>query len=66
MTVRDFLEMFIEANDQYFELWDNEKEEVVFKGYYFDLDEELEYATVTSIDNIYKGAKGITLNIDVE
>ena len=32
-----------------------------------DLDEELEYATVISIDNIYKGSKGIiTLNIDIE
>lgn len=67
MTVRDFIEMFIEAQDQYFELWDNNKEEVVFKGYLFDLlGEEYEYATVTSIDNIEKGAKGITLNIDAE
>ena len=67
MTVVDFLDMFIEPRDQYFELQDNEKEEVVFKGYLFDLDnEELEYATVTSIDNVYNGAKGITLNIDVE
>lgn len=66
MAVRDFLEMFIDENDQYFELWDNKKEEVIFRGYYFDLDEKLKYATVTSIDNIYKGAEGITLNIDVE
>ena len=66
MTVSDFLEMFIEPTDQYFELWDNEKEEVVFKGYYSDLDEKFEEATVTSIDNIYKGAKGITLNIDMD
>ena len=65
MTVVEFLEMFLEPNDQYFELWDNEKEEVVFKGYYFDLDEEFEDATVTSIDNIYNGAKGITLNIEM-
>lgn len=67
MTVRDILDMFIEPNDQYFELWDVNKEEIVFKGYLFDLlDEEYEYATVASIDNIYKGANGITLNIDME
>lgn len=66
MTVYEFLEMFLEPSDQYFELWDNEKEEIVFKGYYSDLDEELENATVTSIDNIYKGVNGITLNIDAE
>lgn len=67
MTVLDFLEMFLDMGDQYFELWDVNKEEVVFKGYFEDLeDEELQCATVVSIDNIYEGAKGITLNVDVE
>jgi hypothetical protein len=67
MTVVEFMEMFIESDDQYFELWDNNKEIIVFRGYLFDLDdEELECATVSSIDNIYGDRPGITLNIDTE
>lgn len=66
MLVIEFLEMFVDENDQYFELWDNEKEEIIFQGYKEDLPEELEEATITSIDNIYKGENGITLNIDID
>lgn len=67
ITVFDFMDMFIDKDDQYFELWDNGKEEIVFKGYWSDLmDEELENAFVSSIDNINVDTKGIILNIDVE
>lgn len=66
MTVRDILDMFIDGDYQYFELWDVNKEEVVYSGYLFDLSDELEYATVCSIDNVYGDTKGITLNIDME
>lgn len=66
MTVGDILDMFIDGDDQYFELWDVDKEEIVFSGYAFDLTDELEYATVTSIDNVYGDTKGITLNINME
>lgn len=66
MLVIEFIEMFVDEHDQYFELWDNKKEETIFKGYKEDLPEELEEATITSIDNIYKGANGITLNIDID
>lgn len=65
MLVIEFIEMFVDENDQYFELWDNDKEEIIFKGYKEDLPEELEEATITSIDNIYQGVNGITLNVYV-
>ena len=68
MTVREFLELFIDEDSQYFEVYDNTKDETVFKGYLEELSEDLEYATVSSIDNIYEcdNAKGITINIDME
>lgn len=64
MTVLEFIRMFVEEYKQYFELWDNKAEKIVFKGYVLDLTEELENATVTSIDNVANGTNGITLNID--
>lgn len=66
MTVLEFIRMFVEEYKQYFELWDNKAEKIVFKGYVLDLTEELENATVTSIDNVANGTNGITLNIDIE
>ena len=65
LTVIEFIEMFVDEHDQYFELWDNEKEEIIFKGYKADLTEELEEAIITSIDNVSNGTNGITLNIDI-
>ena len=66
ITVEEFMEMFIDGDSQYFQLWDNEKEDVIFKGYLSELPDELRWAEVTSIDNIYKGKSfdGIVLNID--
>ena len=66
ITVLEFIEMFVDADNQYFELWDNEAEEIVFQGCIWELTEELENATVTSIDNVTNGTNGITLNIDIE
>lgn len=67
MTVVEFIEMFVDETSQYFELWDINNGGIVFKGYLYDLYcTEFEYATVTSIDNICKGGKGITLNIEIE
>lgn len=68
MQVREFLEMFIFPDDQRFRLYDNYKEEIVFDGCLTDIPEDkeyLEYAEVTSIDNIYKGDP-LTLNVDVD
>lgn len=68
MTVREFLELFIDEESQYFELYDNASDEVIFKGYIEELSEDLEYVTVSSIDNIYdnENTKGITINIDLD
>lgn len=64
MTIRDLLEMFTDPDIQQFELWDNDKEEVVFTGYLNDLPEEFDTAEVTSIDNLEPNNNGkITLNI---
>lgn len=65
-TVEEFMEMFIDGDSQYFQLWDNEKGDVIFKGYLSELPDELRWAEVTSIDNIYEGKSfdGIVLNID--
>ena len=64
MTIRDIMEMFIDPDSQQFELWDNDKEEVVFTGYLNDLPEEFDTAEVTSIDNLEPSNNGkITLNI---
>ena len=68
MTIRDLLEMFIDPDNQQFELWDNDKEEDVFTGFLNDLPEDFDTAEVTSIDNLDSNRdnmeKGIiTLNI---
>ena len=63
-TIRDIMELFIDPDSQQFELWDNEKEEVVFTGYLNDLPEEFDTAEVTNIDNLEPSNNGkITLNI---
>ena len=64
MTVYDVITMFIEEDKQYFELWDNKNEKIIFKGYLSDLSDDLLEATVTSIDNVTNGTNGITLNVE--
>lgn len=64
MTVCDIITMFVEENKQYFELWDNKNEKIIFKGYLSDLSDDLLEATVTSIDNVTNGTNGITLNVE--
>lgn len=67
MTVYELITMFIEEDDQYFELWSNEKEKVIFNGYLSDLPEELYDTEVTSIDNIHKDVITVlTLNVNEE
>ena len=65
-TVGEFMEMFIDGDSQYFQLWDNTTEDIIFRGYLSELSDELREAEVTSIDNIYTGKSfnGIVLNID--
>lgn len=68
MQVREFLDMFISPEDQRFRLYDNDKNEIVFDGCLTDIPEDkeyLEYAEITSIDNIYNNDP-LTLNVDVD
>lgn len=66
MSIRDLIEMFIDPDSQRFELWDNDREQVVFTGYLNDLPEEYDTAEVTSIDNLEARNNGIiTLNVCV-
>lgn len=68
MQVREFLGMFIFPDDQRFRLYDNDKDEIVFDGCLTDIPEDkeyLEYAEITSIDNIYNNDP-LTLNVDVD
>lgn len=68
MQVREFLDMFIFPDDQRFRLYDNNKDEIVFDGCLTDIPEDkeyLEYAEITSIDNIYNNDP-LTLNVDVD
>lgn len=68
MQVREFLDMFTFPDDQRFRLFDNDREEIVFDGCLTDIPEDkeyLEYAEITSIDNIYNNDP-LTLNVDVD
>ena len=66
MTVEEIMELFVD-DSQEIELWDINKEETVFKGDYRDLnDNDLLYAELSSIDNIYPNNNGIiTFNVEV-
>lgn len=69
MQVKEFLDMFVDPDGQKFRLWDNNKEEIVFEGYIDDIPYNMEYAEITSIDNIYNddfGGNELTLNVDIE
>lgn len=68
MQVREFLDMFTFPDDQRFRLYDNDKDEIIFNGCLTDIPEDkeyLEYAEITSIDNIYNNDP-LTLNVDVD
>ena len=66
MTVQEFMEMFIDPDTQHIQIWSDAEEKIVSDGDYGDIPENMDYAEVTSIDNIYKRKSfdGIILNID--
>ena len=66
MMVYELMDLFID-DAQSIELYDTDKEEIIYSGEYVDLPEEMENYEVCSIDNVYKGNPGIvTLNVEVE
>lgn len=67
MTIEEFLELLIDGDSQHINIYDNEKGEVIFDGEGCEIPDELLYAEVTSIDNVYADNNGvITLNVDAE
>jgi hypothetical protein len=71
MTVRDFLGMFIDEDDQKINIFDNDTgEEVVTKAYLSEIEdtENEKYLDmeIDSIDNIYEPTEIITVNISSE
>lgn len=65
MTIQDFMELLIDGDSQHFNIYDNEKEEIIFDGSGSEMPDELLDEEISSIDNIY-GDNGdiITLNIN--
>jgi hypothetical protein len=71
MTVRQFLEMFLDEDDQKINIFDNTTgEEVVTKAYLSEVEdtENEKYLDmeIDSIDNIYEPTDVITVNISSE
>jgi hypothetical protein len=64
MTIQDFMELLIDGDSQHFNVYDNEKEEIIFDGFGSEIPDELLDEEVSSMDNIYDNNDIITLNID--
>lgn len=64
MTIQDFMELLIDGDSQHFNVYDNEKEEIIFDGSGSEIPDELLDEEVSSMDNIYDNNDIITLNID--
>lgn len=68
MTIADFAELFIDPDIQEIHIWDNDKEEIVWKGFVSefcdDICHENKYCDeeITSIDSVCEG-NIICLNI---
>jgi hypothetical protein len=71
MTVRDFLGMFIDEDDQKINIFDNDTgEQVVLEACLSDIwdteDEKYLDMEIDSIDNLYERTNVITVNISSE
>lgn len=64
MTIQDFMELLIDGDSQHFNVYDNEKEEIIFDGSGSEIPDEFLDEEVSSMDNIYDNNDIITLNID--
>lgn len=64
MTVLEFIELLVDEDSQHFNIYDNEKDEIIFDGISAETPDEILYEEISSIDNVCKGNDGvITLNI---
>lgn len=64
MTIQDFMELLIDGDSQHFNVYDNEKEEIIFDGSGSEIPDELLDEEVSSMDNVYDNNDIITLNIN--
>lgn len=59
MTVQEFMEMFVDPDVQHIQIWSDAGEKIVYDGDYGDVPEHMNYAEVSSIDNVYADNKGV-------
>lgn len=59
MTVYDIMQLFIDPDTQHIQIWSDDEEKIVYDGDYGDIPEHMNYAEVSSIDNVYADNKGI-------
>lgn len=64
ITIQDFMELLIDGDTQHFNIYDNEKEEIIFDGAGSEIPDELLDEEVSSMDNVYDNNDIITLNIN--
>jgi hypothetical protein len=64
MTIQDFMELLIDGDSQHFNVYDNEKEEIIFDGSGSEIPDEFLDEEVSSMDNVYGDNDIITLNIN--
>lgn len=63
MQVTDVLGLFIDETIQKVEIFDTEKECVVYNGYISDMPTDLLYSEISTIDNIVEGSDVFVINI---
>lgn len=59
MTVYDIMQLFIDPDTQHIQIWSDDEEKIVYDGDYGDAPEHINYAEVSSVDNVYADNKGI-------
>ena len=68
MSIKEFIEMFIDPDSQEFRVWSNSKEENIFSGFLDDCPDEIAEEIITSIDNIDTATmietKVMTVNVE--
>lgn len=68
MTIREFIEMFVDPDSQEFRVWSDSKEENIFNGFLEDCPDEIAEEIITSIDNIDTAmiieTKVMTINVE--
>ena len=63
MTIREFIEMFVDPDSQEFRVWSYSKEENIFIGFLEECPDKIADEIITSIDNIDTETKIMTINV---